>query len=320
MFSEILNIMYTPESKSQSAMAAGPKFVYRGVDLKVASYRINLEQHLEAINASPKYQKWIDDFLDQGEIDIRSFTLTDVNWFGPPTPDRLGFFKGTGEIFEAGTQTPIISNIAFCRGGCVACLVICTAIVDGLPVKIIPLTEQFRFPSGGKRVEAMAGMIDANTREWKGPVVKELEEEFGIKISEHDDRLKRLPGTKAWPSPGGSDETIDMFYLELDITEEQNSEMMTRTYGTGDDEKIRIRFYNYDDFDEVLNTIGDFKAGEMWRRYQWQKKQQLKELKELKIDFKPLPIDSWTTEDSAAALLGLKNWRYVIMAESTPGI
>jgi len=53
-------------------------------------------------------------------------------------------------------------------------------------------------------------------------------------------------------------------------------------------------------------------------------------LKELKIDFKPLPIDSWTsvdgkhhlltTEDSAAALIGLKNWRYVIMAEPTSGI
>ena len=60
------------------------------------------------------------------------------------------------------------------------------------------------------------------------------------------------------------------------------------------------------------------------------KKTATKELKELKIDFKPLPIDSWTsvdgkhhlltTEDSAAALIGLKNWRYVIMAEPTPEI
>jgi ADP-sugar diphosphatase len=249
-----------------------PEYRYRGVQLKAGAPHLN--QCLAAVNDAPKYQKWIDDFFEQGQIDIKSFTLTDVNWFGSVLPDRLGFFKGVGEIYEAGTTIPIPSNIAFCRGGCVSCLVVCTAIIDGVIKKLVPLTEQLRFPSGGKRQEAMAGMLDASTRDWKGPVVKELEEEFGIKIAESDHRLQRLPGKKAWPSPGGCDEAIDLFYLELDITQEQYADMSTRVYGDGNDEKIRIRFYDYATFDETLNEIGDFKAGEMWRRYQWLKQQQ----------------------------------------------
>jgi len=248
-----------------------PMVEYRGILLKAGNQY--MQPYLDPVHLAPKFRAWIDDIIEQGDIDLVSFTLTDVNFFGPPTPERLGFFKGHCQATEVRSGEPIVSNIVFGRGGCVACLVICTATIDGQPRKLIPLTEQIRLPSGGRRQEAMAGMLDASTREFRGPVVAELEQEFGIKITEGDPRLRRLPGRRAWPSPGGCDEAIEMFYLELDITPEQYADMSTRTYGTGPDEKIRIVFYDYDQFDEVLNEIGDFKAGEMWRRYQWMLRQ-----------------------------------------------
>ena len=253
----------------------GEEFEYRGVVLSAAYPHI--EPYLNAVNESAKYRFWVDQFKEQKTIDLKSFTLTDMpNFFGPPIPERLGFFKGHGKAFEAGTDVIVPSNIAFCRGECDACLVIATVELtqpDGSTVvkKMVPLAEQARFASGGYRIEAMAGMRDANTRAFKGPIVAEMEQEFGIKITEDDPRLQRLPGKKSWPSAGGCDEAVYSWYFELDINEEKYIEMCTRTYGEDEKEKIRIRFFDWDTIDETLNEIGDYKASDMVRRYRHMK-------------------------------------------------
>jgi hypothetical protein len=253
----------------------GEEFEYRGVVLTAAYPHI--EPYLNAVNESAKYRFWVDQFKEQKTIDLMSFTLTDMpNFFGPPIPERLGFFKGCGKAFEAGTDIVVPSNIAFCRGECDACLVIASVELmqpDGSIVlkKMIPLAEQARFASGGYRIEAMAGMRDANTRAFKGPIVAEMEEEFGIKITEDDPRLQRLPGKKSWPSAGGCDEAVYSWYFELDINEEKYIEMCTRTYGEDEKEKIRIRFFDWETIDETLNEIGDYKASDMVRRYRHMK-------------------------------------------------
>jgi hypothetical protein len=237
----------------------------------------HIEPYLKAVNDSAKYRFWVDQFKEQKTIDLKSFVLTDTpNFFGPPVPERLGFFKGYGKAFEAGTDVSIPSNISFCRGECDACLVIASVELrqpDGSIVvkKMVPLAEQARFASGGYRIEAMAGMRDANTRAFKGPIVAEMEQEFGIKITEDDPRLQRLPGKKSWPSAGGCDEAIYSWYFELDIDEDKYTEMCNRTYGEDDNEKIRIRFFDWETIDETLNEIGDYKASDMVRRYRHMK-------------------------------------------------
>jgi len=251
------------------------EYEYRGVILNAAYSHI--KPYLKAVNNSPKYRFWVDKFKEQKTIDLHSFTLTDMpNFFGSPVPERLGFFKGYGKAFEAGTDILIPSNIAFCRGECDACLVIASVELkkpNGSTIvkKLVPLAEQARFASGGYRIEAMAGMRDANTRAFKGPIVAEMEQEFGIKITEDDPRLKRLPGNKSWPSAGGCDEAIYSWYFELDIDEEKYNEMCSRTYGENDNEKIRIRFFDWETIDETLNEIGDYKASDMVRRYRHMK-------------------------------------------------
>lgn len=253
----------------------GEEYEYNGVILNAAYPHI--EPYLKAVNDSPKYRFWVDQFREQNTIDLMRFTLTDTpNFFGPPIPERLGFFKGHGKAFEAGTDVAIPSNIAFCRGECDACLVIASVDLrqpDGSFIKkmMIPLAEQARFASGGYRIEAMAGMRDANTRAFKGPIVAEMEQEFGIKITEDDPRLKRLPGKKSWPSAGGCDEAIYSWYFEVDIDEDKYNEMRTRTYGEDENEKIRIRFFDWDTIDDTLNEIGDYKASDMVRRYRHMK-------------------------------------------------
>lgn len=253
----------------------GEEFEYRGVVLTAAYPHI--EPYLNAVNESAKYRFWVDQFKEQKTIDLKSFTLTDTpNFFGPPVPGKIGFFKGYGTAFEAGTDTVIPSNIAFCRGECDACLVIASVELvqpDGSTVvkKMVPFAEQARFASGGYRIEAMAGMRDANTRAIKGPIVAEMEEEFGIKITEDDPRLRRLPGNKSWPSAGGCDEAVYSWYFELTIDEEKYEEMCTRTYGEDEKEKIRIKFFDWDTIDETLNEIGDYKASDMVRRYRHMK-------------------------------------------------
>jgi hypothetical protein len=261
------------------------EYEYRGVTL-VAAYP-HITPFLNIVFESPKYRFWIDQFKEQNKIDLKKFTLTDVpNFFGPPLPNRLGFFKGYGEAYEMESRDAVQSNIAFCRGECDACLVIATVTFikkngTSITKKMVPLVKQARFASGGYRIEAMAGMRDAKTRAFKGPIITEMEQEFGIKITEDDPRLKRLPGTKSWPSPGGSDEAIYHWYFEIEIDEDKYMEMRTRTYGEGDHEKIQILFFDLEEIDEVLNEIGDYKASDMIRRYRYMKSQEIKESREL---------------------------------------
>ena len=252
------------------------EFEYDGVVLTAAYPHI--EPYLKVVNESPKYRFWVDQFKEQKTIELKRFTLTDSpNFFGSALPEKLGFFKGYGEAFEAGASVSIPSNIAFCRGECDACLVVTSVELtqsDGSTVKkkMIPLAEQARFATGGYRIEAMAGMRDANTRALKGPIVAEMEQEFGIKITEDDPRLRRLPGKKSWPSAGACDEAVYSWYFELDIDEQKYNEMCTRTYGEDEKEKIRIKFFDWDTIDETLNEIGDYKASDMVRRYRYMKK------------------------------------------------
>jgi hypothetical protein len=254
--------------KSGTSYKLGEKierFEYRGIILKTG--HLHLNKYLKAMNEAPKWRKWVDYLLEQDNIVVKSFSLTDVDFFGPIQPNRLGFFKGKCDAYDKRTNEKIVSNIVFGRGGCVACLVICTTVIDEVEKRLVVMTEQTRVPSGGVRIESMAGMLDASTGNFLGPVVNELEEELGIKINESDSRLKTL-GEPAWPSPGGSDETIGFFSLDIKITSEEYTRMSTGTYGKkGEDYGIRIKFYDYDTFPTHFGKIGDMKTEVMWGRY-----------------------------------------------------
>ena len=237
------------------------QFNYRGVSITASSH---LSGHIEAFSQAPKFQKWIDLLIEQGDIEMSQFILTDINWFGPPVPTKLGFFKGNCEAVDAVTKKRITSNIVFGRGECVSCLVVCHIKSTGQTMVV--LCKQQRIGSGGKRIESCAGMVDDSTGDFNGPMVNEIEEELGIKIQKNDPHLIKL-GSKFWPSPGASDEAIQPFLLEIEISANKYKEMKSKVYGVDENEIITLEFVNVVDMPQTLDVIGDVKTEVMWRRY-----------------------------------------------------
>ena len=223
------------------------------------------ETKLGAICEAPKFSEWISNFAARKEINIREFHVTDVDFFGPVAPEKLGFVKGYGVASDAATNDAIPA-IAFIRGGSVAVLIV--VHIRETAVRYILLCQQLRFPVCGLQTEACAGMLDSRTSSVVGVVFSEVKEETGFIINETD--LIQLGQIK--PSPGGSDEVIHLYAWETIISQEEFDEKQTNIYGEGAHEKIKLRFVEYDKFDDELDEIGDVKAECCWRRYQNHKK------------------------------------------------
>lgn len=244
-------------------------YEYRGVILKPAVPRVI--QFLEAVNASDKYKRWVDQFFERGEMDLKEVYLTDCDFLGPTDPEWLHFFKGFVTVYKAGTQIQIRNNIAFCSGECDACLIICTVNLDGEVRRFVPLVERYQCPTGGKRVEALytSRMYGDEESDSKWYMAKELE--MLVRIPILPESINPLPGKKTWSMPSLSDESFDMWYLETEIEEKRYKKWCIPKPEIEEAETVMVRFYDYDTIEETLNEIGDLKAGEMWRRYKWMK-------------------------------------------------
>ena len=251
--------MQNEENEKKSSLDE-KSYIYKGVLLK-AAYP-HLESYLEPIMNAPKFRFWIDTF-DFSAMEFREFTITDVDFFGPAEPERLGFYKGFGTVINKKTKDRLPA-IAFNRGECVACLIVAT--VKETRKKFVVLCEQLRFAGGKHMIEIPAGMKDSRTHSLKGPVLDEIREETGIVVNEDDPKLVKL-GSKIYPSPGGCDEAIDLWLYETEISDAKLKEMEINTFGTGEYERIKIRLVETNNFDVLLDNIGDVKAECAWRRY-----------------------------------------------------
>ena len=246
------------------------KKVYYYKNIKVYSNLDHISKNLESLIKAPKFIDWIDKIIEEDEFKVTSFEVTDMDFFGPPTPEKLAFYKGKLDaINKKGVK--VGSNICNNRGGCTAILLIVTTKIKNKIKKLVAMVEQDRLPSGGQRIECVAGMKDLVTGSVKGPVIKEILEELPIDdIKEDDSRIISLGSI--WTSPGWSDEKIDLWAGEFDINEEKYNYLKTGTFGEGAHEVIKVHFYEYDKFPEVLQEIGDVKAECAFWRYNLLKK------------------------------------------------
>ena len=231
-------------------------YFYKNV--RVYSNFEHISKNLEALIKAPKFMNWIDKIIEEGEFKVTAFEVTDIDFFGPPTPEKLAFYKGKLEATNK-KGVKVASNICNNRGGCTAILIVVAAKIGKQYKKLVAMVEQDRLPSGGQRIECVAGMKDLVTGSVKGPIVKEILEELPIDdIKENDPRIFSLG--KIWPSPGWSDEEIDLWAGEFDIDEEKYNYLKAGTFGEGAHEVIKVHFYEYNKFPEVLQKIGDVKA------------------------------------------------------------
>lgn len=134
---------------------------------------------------------------DNLSVSISKIEILSIEMFG----DKIGFVTMRAYTTNHGFSLPAY---VFLRGPAVAILMI-------VNTKIL-VVEQYRVPVQQLLLEAPAGMLD-ESGDFVGTAAKEIEEETSIRLCK--DRL--LPLGSFYPSPGGCDEEILMFYCELTL-------------------------------------------------------------------------------------------------------
>lgn len=203
---------------------------------------------------SLKFKQWYEKSVKQldSEFEIKRIQVVDVDFFGP----NVGFLKINCDVSRNGSFVP---GISFIRGGSVAVLVLVK--VPELKQNYFLMTKQFRFPVGRYCIEAPAGMLDENGN-FVGVAAKELEEETGIHLErKHLNSLGSI-----FPSPGGCDEEIHLFWTEVEMNQAAFEKKKHQIYGEKD-ESIRLVFINTQDMERELDEIRDVKAECAYRRW-----------------------------------------------------
>ncbi|MBY0359104.1 MAG: NUDIX domain-containing protein [Candidatus Obscuribacterales bacterium] len=205
---------------------------------------------IEKIKTSAQFTNWLTS-VDRQRFNIRGVHFQSVDMFGP----KIGFIKFKADIVDASGK--FVPGILFMRGGSVAMLVVLKC--NGK--KYVPLTVQPRVATGRFDFEEIpAGMLDGSGN-FAGVAAKELQEELKLTINEADlVDLTELAGYKGgyYPSAGGSDETIRIFYYEKDVTAEELAEMSGRLTGClSESEQITLKIIELDD----LWKLPDSKSG-----------------------------------------------------------
>ena len=192
-------------------------------------------------------------------LDVHKITIQSADRFSP----AAGFVKFNAEIYAYnGKRVP---SIVFMRGGSVAMLPIITNVDTGQVMTI--LTKQIRVPTGIRDfLEIPAGMVDGSSN-FVGFAAKELKEELGVTVAEKDlfDLTKFIYGNShigAYPSAGGCDEFIRIFFYERKI---DNAELARwqegidkKIYGNAEEgEVITLKIIP---FDRLLFEAPDMKA------------------------------------------------------------
>ena len=220
----------------------------------------HLEDQIDALILAPKFINWLKKF-DQDQIQVRSVTITDIDWFSAtPNPQKLGFVKCSSEAYDYNTGKKIMSNISFIRGDSVAILIIAKVLNKDTKKdkEYVMLCEQHRLPIGRKAREIPAGMMDAEGN-IVSVVLKEVKEETGFDIK-HKSELQPLGSYFA--SPGGSDEAIHLFAWTTAISQAVFEEKQKKMYGCAlENEEIKLSFVELEQFKrKTVYEIGDAKA------------------------------------------------------------
>lgn len=222
--------------------------------INVYSNNAEIQSQLPIIMEAPKFKKFISS-LDTDILEIIGIEINGVKWFcNPKNPvaEKLGFLYL--EMFASDKRNgKPVPGVVFLRGDAVSVYL----RVRFENQKYVVLTKQVRGPIGNIALEIPAGMMDDNNS-FTGVAMKEITEETGI-VAPSKESL--IPLTKIWPSPGGCDEAIELFYLEVDIESGKFNEMHQKTYGEeNENESIQLLLVPEDKYEDMLMTIGDVKA------------------------------------------------------------
>jgi ADP-sugar diphosphatase len=212
---------------NQAQIAALPITAEAGIDIAVTT-------------ASAKFQDWLKS-MDAAKFVVKSVHLQSVDMFGPT---NVGFVKFKADVTDSSGKR--VSGIVFMRGGAVGMLVVINGTHAVMTVQPRVATGEFDF------VELPAGMLDGSGN-FSGIAAKEIEEELHMTIPA--DKLVEM-GTACgadrsglfYVSPGGSDETIRLFYHAVTMPAAEMQALEGRLTGCLDEsEQITLKLLAVED-------------------------------------------------------------------------
>ena len=242
LFAYLYYYKYKNGPFTQNVVQIAPEWNIQGISL-IPKYP-HLIKSMTALQSAPKMIDWVNK-LDKTQMQIKSIAVTDIDWFAAnPDPVKLGFVKVSVDAIDLRTNKKIMSNIAFIRGDSVAILIVVkvkptASHEDDEATEYVLLCEQMRLPTGGRRKEICAGMVDANGN-INSVVLKEVEEETGFKIKNTNELFSL---GSIYPSQGGCDEEVFLYAWTTTITEKEFIEKSTKIHGNEDEgEEIKLHF------------------------------------------------------------------------------
>jgi len=181
---------------------------------------------------APHVRRWLDNATRA--FDLGRVTIRDAVRFG----ERIGFVFLEAEAALDGQSIP---RFAFLRGDSVAILVVLHQ-KDG-PSQVL-LTCEPRLPvAKAAHLSLPAGMIDDGTVQ--SAALRELSEETGIELTPSADDLRYL--TEITLSPGGCDERLTLYALDLSLPPEESARLENRHTGlAAEHEHITLRLLPLD--------------------------------------------------------------------------
>jgi ADP-sugar diphosphatase len=214
------------------------QFLLRDLNIPIYKHSHINDETLKSVFDSTKFKEWVNS-LDTNNIEISRLNILNVFMFGK----NVGFVDLVLDAtLKKGKTNVKIPGYVFLRGGAVGMLMI-------LNKEFVILTKQFRIPAGKFLLEAPAGMLD-ESGDFKGVAAKEIEEECGIHINVKD--LQDLGYIHS--SPGGSDEKIHLFSIDITLSEEELKNVLGKIHGADHEgESIELKVINFNK-KEILAT------------------------------------------------------------------
>lgn len=189
-------------------------------------------------NSFPVFNEWFLN-LDHTKLELRSVLFHKIFTVG----SRVLFILFETEAYDRATNQKV-PGIVFMRGGAIGVF----TIIENSKTqeKMVCYIKQTRIPIGCYEfIECPAGMTFDQAGGIVGTAIAELEQELGVSLKSED--LEHLG--KVYPSPGGCDECIDLFFTKQVLTPEKITELLEKIHGVDHEgEKIKAFLVSIPEF------------------------------------------------------------------------
>ncbi|GAA4490275.1 NUDIX domain-containing protein [Gluconacetobacter tumulicola] len=195
------------------------------------------EDRWSDVRAAPHFRRWLEQAA--ARFDLRRVVVRDVVFFGA----RVGFILVDADAWHDGRKVP---GAALLRGDSVSVLVVLHCL--GHAARTI-LTREPRLPVACPDLLALpAGMLEGGRL--VSTALRELAEEVGTDLAVSADQMVEL--TTVWLSPGGCDEAITLYAVDLEIGEAAMRALDGRRTGNAaEHESIRLHVVELDDIPRI---------------------------------------------------------------------